>query len=339
MKSKIALITGGAGFIGSHLADRLVREFKEVRIFDNFSTGRLDYLSQARKFNSLKIIEGDVRDQESLTRASESVDFVFHLATHCVRKSLEDPVTNHEVNATGTLNALIAARKCNVKKFIYCSSSEVFGDCLSQESNGALCENSEKKPTTVYGSSKLLGENYSFSFFKTHALPVTVVRPFNSYGPRSHLGGAYGEVIPRFFYFASHGRPVTIFGKGEQTRDFTYVKDTAEGIFRSAQNPSLIGETVHIASGKEISILKLVSEIEKVLKIRIEIKFVQSRPGELQRLWADTQLAEKEVPFKAVVGLNQGLTEYWKWFSEDSSSQNIKPSLVQEVNWNLNLFQ
>src|SRR5262249_33321733 len=146
-----------------------------------------------------------------------------HLATNCVRLSLVDPLTNHEVNATGTLNTLLAASKQKVSKYVYCSSSEVYGDIAGRTHGHVLSEYSAKLPTTVYGASKLVGEHYTLAFHQTHGLPSMIVRPFNTYGPRSHVAGPYGEVIPRFTMMIRAGKQPTIFGDGKQTRDFTYV--------------------------------------------------------------------------------------------------------------------
>ncbi len=334
---KHALVSGGAGFIGSHLVDRLLKEFELVTVIDDFSTGKMKNLALARETGRLQILQGDICDEVFLQSQFkyEEVDQVYHLATHCVRSSIHDPVRNHQVNTTGTLNLLIASHRAKVKRFIYCSSSEVFGDALTLSQTRALKEDDLKKPTTIYGASKLAGEHYTEAFHKTYGLPVVIVRPFNAYGPRSHLVGPRGEVIPRFFYFAQHQKPFPIFGQGEQTRDFSYVTDIVEGIVKAAQCDALEGTVIHLGSGVETSVEALARKIESCLHLSCERETYPQRLGEVPRLWADITRAKKWLGFAPKVSLEHGLEKTWEWLQKQPSpSQSVEAS-----NWKPPLFQ
>jgi UDP-glucose 4-epimerase len=245
------LVTGGAGFIGSHLVDRLVAESWGVTVLDDFSTGTRANLSEAQSRGDLRIVRGSVLDPPAIEAAMAGSDVVFHLAVQCVRRSLGDPLHNHQVNAAGTLNVLEAARRRRVRRFIYCSSSEVYGNCGCEPlvETTTVCE-----PATVYGAAKLAGEHYAKAYWQTYGLPTIVVRPFNTYGPREHTSGDLAEVIPRFVIRVLNGLPPVIFGTGENGRDFTYVTETARGIALAAGCDALIGRAVNIAYGEMVTV-------------------------------------------------------------------------------------
>lgn len=305
-----ALVTGGAGFIGSHLTDRLIADGRAVTVLDDFSTGCVSNLVHADS-RQLRVIEGSVLDREAVERAIEGCDHVYHLAVQCVRRSLGNPIRNHEVNATGTLVVLEAARRHRVKRFIYCSSSEVYGNCgvewLSEE---ALCV-----PVTVYGAAKLAGEHYAKAYWQTYGLPSIVVRPFNAYGPRAHETGDLAEVIPRFVIRVLNGLSPVIFGAGDNGRDFTYVTDTARGIALAADCDDLIGRTVNIACGQMITITQ-VAEIVARLCERPELRpiRIERRPGDVLKLRADTRFAEQTIGFQPEIEFVEGMRRYLAWF-------------------------
>lgn len=305
-----ALVTGGAGFIGSHLVDHLVAEGHDVTVLDDFSSGRWENLAHVDA-DRIRIVEGSILDCAAVDNAIDGCERVYHLAVQCVRRSLGSPLENHEINATGTLRMLEAARRRQVRCFIYCSSSEVYGNCVV----GSLSEDAPCIPATVYGAAKLAGEHYTRAYRQTYDLPAIVVRPFNAYGPRAHETGDLAEVIPRFVIRVLNGLPPVIFGGGDNGRDFTYVTDTVRGIALAAADEQLVGRTVNIAYGRMITITEVANivanccERPDLLPINIE-----PRPGDVHRLHADTCLAQKALGFRAAIDFEEGIRRYVAWF-------------------------
>ncbi|RKY84776.1 epimerase, partial [candidate division KSB1 bacterium] len=276
LKNKKVFVTGGAGFIGSNLVDELAED-NFVVVLDDFSSGKRENLSQHKDNENVQIIEGDIRNKELMFEILRGIDVLFHLAVRCLRVSISDPEINHEVNATGTLNLLLAAKENNVSRFVYVSSSEVYGTAKKVP----MKEDHPKEPMTVYGASKLTGELYAKAFFNVYGYPVIIVRPFNTYGPREHFEGPYGEVIPRFFVRVLNNKPPVIFGTGKQTRDFTYVSDSVKGIILAAESDELIGDAVNIAYGKEVSINEIAELVIKTTgKDSIRPVYEKERPGD-----------------------------------------------------------
>src|ERR1700687_494069 len=278
------VVTGGAGFIGSHVVDRLAEQEHEVLVIDDFSVGREDNLRQHAHNPLVTVERADVRDVRVMSQLLRGADTVFHLAVQCLRVSLYDPLFVHDVNATGTLVTCMAARSANVRRFVYVSSSEVYGSAIYEP----MSEDHPLRPTTPYAASKLSGEMYALSFSNTHGLPVIIVRPFNSYGPREHHEGSSGEVIPRFVIRALCDVRPTIFGDGEQTRDFTWVSDTARGIVRAGECDELLGRAVNIACGEEVSIRRVAEVILSTLgRDQLGLAYEPARPGDVRRHFAD----------------------------------------------------
>jgi UDP-glucose 4-epimerase len=309
-----SLVTGGAGFIGSHLVDQLLADGGSVTVLDDFSSGSRDNLAEASRRGDLRIVEGSVLDRAAIEDAMRGCGRVFHLAVQCVRRSLGKPIENHEVNATGTLLVLEEARRQRVERFIYCSSSEVYGNCgdvrLSEQA-------SHCKPVTVYGAAKLAGEYYTSAYYQTYGLPALVVRPFNSYGAREHSQGDLAEVIPRFVIRVLNGRPPVIFGDGTNGRDFTYVTETARGIALAAQADALPGRTVNLAYGKMVTIREVAHAVARVCeRPDLEPVFIEPRPGDVMALQADTTLARDLLGFTASIDFAEGLRRYVAWFRE-----------------------
>jgi UDP-glucose 4-epimerase len=306
------LVTGGAGFIGGHLVDHLVAENNAVTVLDDFSTGQLANLGQAKSRGDVRIVRGSILDCGAIEEGMAECDIVFHLAVQCVRRSLGQPLQNHHVNATGTLNVLEVARRRRIRRFVYCSSSEVYGNYgegLSGET-ATVCQ-----PTTVYGAAKLAGEHYAKAYWHTYGLPTVVVRPFNAYGPRGHMSGDLAEVIPRFVIRVLNGLPPVIFGTGENGRDFTYVTETARGIALAARCDALIGGVVNIAHGEIVTVRQLAEAIARLCgRPDIAPVFIEPRPGDVRALLADTRLARAMLDFVAEIDLEQGLRRYIDWF-------------------------
>jgi UDP-glucose 4-epimerase len=306
------LVTGGAGFIGSHLVDRLVAENWAVTVLDDMSTGKHANLSEAQRLGDVRIVHGSVLDLRAIEEAAAGCDLVFHLAVQCVRRSLHEPLENHDVNSTGTLNVLEVARRWRVRRFIYCSSSEVYGNAGSGrlDETTIVCE-----PATVYGAAKLAGEHYAKAYWQTYGLPIIVVRPFNTYGPREHTTGELAEVIPRFLIRVLNGLPPVIFGTGENGRDFTYVTETARGIAIAARCAALIGRAVNIAYGEMVTVRQVAEAIARLCgRSDITPLFIEPRPGDIRALRADTRLARETLSFAAEIDLDRGLHRYIDWF-------------------------
>jgi UDP-glucose 4-epimerase len=328
IKNKNILVTGGAGFIASHFVD-LVCPDNKVRILDDFSNGEKENLKDALKSHNVQIVEGDIRNADTVKKSMRNIDVVFHFAAKGVRESINNPMPVHEVNALGALNLYMAAFEKKVERFIHISSSEIYGTAEYVP----MDEKHPLNPETVYGASKLVGEFYGRAYNRTHQMPVTVIRPFNTYGPRSHFAGPYGEVIPRFVIRALNNKPLIIFGNGKQTRDFTYVKDTARGILQAAESDKLIGEIINIAYGKERSI----NEVAKIIlaelgKKDLEVIREEGRPGDVLRLYADVTKAKKILKYEAKTSLEEGIKEYIQWLKEQDI--DLKDALKQVANRN-----
>lgn len=326
------LVTGGAGFIGSHLVDRLVAENRAVTVLDDMSTGKRANLSEALSRGDVRIVQGSILDRQAIEAAAEGCDLVFHLAVQCVRRSLSRPLENHDVNVTGTMNVLEVARRRRVRRLIYCWSSEVYGNA----GYGGLNETTTVcEPATVYGAAKLAGEHYAKAYWQTYGLPTIVIRPFNSYGPREHATGELAEVIPRFVIRVLNGLPPVIFGTGENGRDFTYVTETARGIALAASCDTLIGRVVNIAYGEMVTVQRLAESITRLCgRADISPLFIEPRPGDIGALRADTRLARETLAFVAEVDLHQGLSRYIDWFR----TNHPDPANLQEDdirNWRL----
>ena len=243
------VVTGGAGFIGSWLVAKLIQEGYQIVVVDNFSNGDTENLKNFPP-DCLTIITGDVRAPSMFFEELRNAKCIYHLACLGLRHSLHSPLENHDVNATGTLQLLQAAKKAGVPRFVHVSTSEVYGSAIHVPMN----ENHPTRPATVYGASKLAGESYARAFHSAGEFDVTVLRPFNAYGPRSHYEGDAGEVIPKFILRILAGLPAVIFGDGSQQRDFTYVEDIANGIMEAGRTIETAGKTLNLGSGIAISI-------------------------------------------------------------------------------------
>ena len=274
------LVTGGAGFIGSHLVDQLTD--CTVRVLDDLSTGKEENLAGSLARPNFELIRGDIRDEELVAELLRDTDVVFHLACRGVRHSIGNPVESHEVNADGTLNLLVEARRAGVKRFVHVSSSEVYGTARF----APMDENHPTYPETVYGAAKLAGEAYARAYHQTYELPTVVVRPFNNFGPRSHHEGDSGEVIPRFFVWALNKQRPIIFGDGTQTRDFIYVEETAHWLRHVAECDALVGQTINLGSGKETSVNELAEMIYEAVGLENRTPTTSpSAPATCSAIW------------------------------------------------------
>lgn len=310
LRGNTILITGGAGFIGSYLTERLLSAGNNVIVLDDFSEGKYANLAGVPKAAKLKVVCGDILNKKTVDELVKKVDYVFHLAVKCLGVSFVDPMMVHEVNVTGTLNLCMACLKHKTKRLIYVSSSEAYGTAqyVPMDENHPLC------PTTPYGASKAAGEFYVQSFHSTWNLPVIIVRPFNAYGPRSRTDH-YCAVIPDFVTRIEEKKPPIVFGDGNQTRDFTYVTDDVEGIIRAAECDELIGNTINVARGEEVSINKIAEIVVDLMGMTGKIKpvYKNERPGDVRRHLADISKARKLLGFEAEVSIEEGISRYIKW--------------------------
>ena len=316
------LVTGGAGFIGSELVAQLCAVNREVVVVDNFATGLRENLEGL----PVTLIHGDVRDPGPWRHVLEETSTVYHLACLGVRHSIHSPVENHDVNAGGTLAVLEEARRCGVDRFVHVSSSEVYGTAVRVP----MAEDHPTNPETPYGAAKLAGEAYARAYQRTYGLPVAIVRPFNTFGPRCHHEGASGEVIPRFLLRALAGRPLVVFGDGRQTRDFTWVSDTARGILAAGEVPDAVGRTLNIGSGREVSLLSLARMIAGE---DVEIRHESERPGDVRRLIADASEARRILGFEPKVGLEAGLLQLRDWYARQRTPPETLLAAEVVRNW------
>jgi UDP-glucose 4-epimerase len=322
------LVTGGAGFIGSELSRQLCAHGALVQVVDNLANGKRENLAGLPPDRvCLHVV--DIRAQDCLQELLVGIKIVFHLACLGVRHSIHSPYENHEVNAEATLRLLESARKAGVERFVYVSSSEVYGT-----GSGRMSENYPAFPNTVYGASKLAGECYARAYYRTYGYPTVMVRPFNAYGPRCHHEGDSGEVIPKFMLRCLAGKPMIIFGDGTQVRDFTYVSDVARGILLAGVVDECIGKTINLGSNQPVTINELAQEVAKVAGVtNPQIQYEASRPGDVLYLSPDTTLAQQLLGFKPRVPLRRGLELLRDWYL----SLGVSPERLLEAevafNW------
>jgi len=329
------VVTGGAGFIGSELVRQLAARGDRVVIIDNLINGKRENVADVlSRHVTLQVT--DMRDLDALAPHLREARAVYHLACLGVRHSVHSPHENHEVNATATLQLLAACRRLEVPRFVYVSSSEVYGGVRWAPTIRweQMTEDHPAFPCTVYGGSKLAGECYARAYYRTYGYPTVVVRPFNTYGPRSHHEGDSGEVIPKFLLRCLAGRPMVVFGDGTQSRDFTYVSDTANGILLAGEHPLAVGETINVGSGSEVTINDLARRvaIEAGCPDAI-VEHDRPRPGDVPRLVADVARARAVLGYQPQVSLSEGLQRLLRWYLDQHKTP--EELLEQEIlhNW------
>lgn len=315
MSKKAILITGGGGFVGSHLAENYVKQGYLVKVLDDFSTGNVNNIRELFNYKNFKLIRGDVRNKELIQRTLAGVDVIFHLAAQIhVDRSIIDPRSTFEVNTLGTLNILEAALESEVDLVVYASSSEVYGSAQYVP----MDEKHPLNPASPYAASKAAADRLCFAYYNTYKLPVVIVRCFNTYGPRQGET-RYAAAIPKFIRRVIQGLPPVIYGDGKQTRDYMYIGDAVKAydlVLKTRKN--LFGKAVNFGTGKEISILELAELINKLCNREggLQPIHVAPRAGEVKRLHANITLAKKELGFEPKYDLKKGLTEFIRWHKE-----------------------
>jgi nucleoside-diphosphate-sugar epimerase len=307
------LVTGGAGFIGSHIVDRLLDEGFKVRVLDNFSTGEKKNLAQHQNKKSFQFIEGDIRNFDLVKKTVKGVDAVFHeAALVSVTRSVENPLLSNEVNITGTVNLLKACVDAHVKRFLYASSCAVYGDTETLPNH----ENLAPKPLSPYAVDKLAAENYAKVFHNVYGLETVSLRYFNVYGPRQKYG-PYSGVISIFINRLLKNKPPIIYGDGKQTRDFINVKDVVEANMLALSKRKAVGEVFNISTGEATTINKLTETIQKIMdKTSLKPVHAEPRPGDIKHSYGDISKARRNLEYEPRVQLEKGLSELVKSYSK-----------------------
>jgi len=302
------LVTGGAGFIGSHIVDRLVQNGEKVRVLDNFSTGKRANIEH--NLGEIDLINGSLTDMGTVRRAVEGVDYVLHQgALPSVPRSVNDPIGSNDANINGTLNLLVAARDAGVKRLVFASSSSVYGDSPSLPKH----ERMPPDPLSPYALTKLAGECYCRLFTDLYGLETVSLRYFNVFGPRQDPESQYAAVIPKFIKCMLKGERPVIYGDGLQSRDFTYVENNVEANILACSAPRAVGEVMNIACGDRFSLLDLVDIINRILGTSIEPVFEPARPGDVKHSQADISKARELIGFEPKVGFVEGLERLVGW--------------------------
>lgn len=307
--SKRVLVTGGAGFIGSHIVQELAQQGGQVRVLDNFATGRRENL----QIPGLEIVEGDIRDLDAVRRAMNGVDYVLHQAAlSSVPRSIADPLTTNEVNVCGTLNVLAAARDAHIRRVVYASSSSVYGD------NPTLPKHEElpTRPLSPYAVSKLTGENYCCAFFNVYGLPTVSLRYFNVFGPRQDPASQYAAVIPKFVASLLRGEPPTIYGDGTQSRDFTFVANVVQANLLACEREQAIGQVMNVACGERHTLLDLYGHLEALTGVELEPVFAEPRGGDVKHSLAAIDRARQALGYAPVVDWREGLRRTVEWYKD-----------------------
>jgi len=308
------LVTGGAGFIGSHLTEELVRRGHKVRVADNLSTGNRRNLAHIA---GVEFVEGDLSDMAVATRATEGVDYVLHQAAiPSVPRSVKDPIASNRANIDGTLNVLVAARDAGVKRLVFAGSSSEYGDTPTLPKR----EDMPSSPLSPYALQKVMGTEYCRMFTRLYGFETVVIRYFNVFGPRQDPGSPYSGVISLFATALIEGRQPTIFGDGEQTRDFTYVANVVDGVLRACEAPNAAGEAINVACGTRISLNELLRVMNTVVGTDLRAIYKETRAGDVKDSQADITKAKTLLGYTPLVGLEDGLRHTLEWCRSQSGA-------------------
>jgi len=302
------VVTGGAGFIGSHLAEALVRRGERVRVVDNLVGGKRANLSH---IPAVEFMEGDLADLAVAHEAVRGADFVLHQAAiPSVPRSVDDPITSNRANVTATLNVLLAARDARVKRLVYAGSSSAYGNAPTLPKR----EDMPSNPLSPYALQKVVGEQYCQLFTRLYGLETVTTRYFNVFGPRQDPGSPYSGVISLFSTALLTGRRPTIYGDGEQTRDFTYIANVVDGVLRACETPNVAGEVINVATGGRVSLNALLRVMNSIVGTTLEPIYAASRTGDVKDSQADITKARTLLGYAPTVDLEEGLRRTLAWF-------------------------
>jgi UDP-glucose 4-epimerase len=311
----VYLVTGGAGFIGSNIVARLVKERHKVRVIDNFSTGKRENI--ASFLNDIELIEGDIVDIDIVRDVVKGVDYILHQAAlPSVARSVEDPVRSNEVNINGTLNILIAARDAGIKRVVYASSSSAYGDTLTLPKR----EDMKPAPLSPYAITKLTGEEYCKVFYTIYGLETISLRYFNVFGPNQDPTSEYAAVIPKFITLMLAGKQPIIYGDGGQSRDFTYIENVVNANLQAATTSKGIGETFNIACGERITVNELCRKLNNIMNTHIQPIYSAPRPGDIRHSLADISKAQRYLGYQPHIDIDKGLQMTVEWYKERINS-------------------
>ncbi|WIV11201.1 SDR family oxidoreductase [Proteiniborus sp. MB09-C3] len=308
------LVTGGAGFIGSNIAEKLLSLGLEVTILDNFSTGKIENIEHLLSNSKLQLIDGDIRDINDCNKACKDIDYVLHnAALGSVPRSMSDPKTTNDVNISGTLNMLIASKDNNIKRFVYASSSSVYGD----NENLPKQEENKGKPLSPYAITKVTNEMYGRIFHDNFKLPTIGLRYFNVFGKNQDFNSQYAAVIPSFIKKIILGESPVIWGDGSQTRDFTFVENVVEANIRAClASDEATGNVFNIATGNRVSILDLLNEICDILEAKVSPIFMDWRAGDVMHSFANIEKAKKLINYTPIYDFKSGIKKTINWYLE-----------------------
>ena len=309
----LSLITGGAGFIGSNMVRFLLDKGQKVRVFDNFATGKRENLAEVA--DRIELIEGDIRDIDAVRRAVEGIDVVYHLAAlGSVPRSVKDPATSHDVNVNGIVNMLIAARDAKVRRFIFSSSSSVYGQSkVLPQHEGLLLS-----PISPYGATKAAGEIYCKAFYATYGLQTICLRYYNVFGPRQDPTSQYAAAIPLFVSLLLRDKAPTIFDDGEQSRGFTYIENIMQANWLAANAKETHGEAINISTKNAVTVNTVVNTIRKLMgKEHIKPVYVPPRPGDIKHSLADVTKAKELIGYEPLINFEEGIAKAINWYKEN----------------------
>lgn len=308
------VVTGAAGFIGSHIAERLLREGARVRVIDNLLTGKQANLDVLKSLNGdLSITIGSITEPKTLRALFQNADFVLHQAAlPSVPRSIADPLETHRHCVTGTLNVLIAARDAGVKRVVYAASGAAYGD----QAGDTKVETMSPAPISPYGVAKLTGEYYAAAFSHSYDLETVSLRYFNVFGPRQDPTSAYAAAIPKFITAMLRGERPAIYGDGTQSRDFTFVDNIVQGNLLACKAPRAVGETINLANGRRILINDLVAQLNKIIGTNLAPIHTDERPGDIKHSRADIEKARDLLGYAPIVSFDEGLRRTVDWYRE-----------------------